>query len=728
MAGDKKKVGVGPDEFSADDNLPLAEPDAVRELGAGPLSPAQFESPPADATEASEPLGVPVDLSSVFGEEVTEGQLIDEISSRSVPLPSATAVKTPDLKPTVGPPSGSISQGPAKPESPESRLGTTLAGRYRLERIIAKGGMGRVYLATQLPLERQVAIKLLVNQRFDAEFRQRFFLEASTCARLVHRHIVTVHDYGEAENGELFMAMEYLDGTPLSKVIQRLVRLPSDRACKIALQVCRALRTAHKTGVVHRDLKPGNVIVLTDEDQDNNDFIKVLDFGLVKAFEGQTGRNDDLTKSGTWLGSPRYMAPEQIRCQPVDPRTDIYSLGVILFHMLAGRPPFVGANSMEVLEQHLRDTPPTISAVLGRSDYAPELEVIVQRCLKKNASDRYQSMDELINDLKASYRLITGISLHTESTLPTYGDLNDPSMPGLSSDSGRMVSSVAMMAPPLDVSHSSELGSTGGARITGTIRAPLELLEPSGSGSRRGAMATPPPDGSIDSILQSGSGIAKAPSQPSAWRWFALGLVPLLVMLSGFFAVRLLRPPAPSLAVVQVYIDSQPSSAEVFLDGRRLGMTPMTYALTDAPPGSIRTFKVHKDGYRVSELRTPISGDRIDLHASLSAVPRIAPTPIEAAPPKKAKRSERKEDRNASVDRFDDGRRKGSSSKKRRRSDREDTPAKKKASKVASKEEKSESKKDKGKRSSRPKKTRTSLVVGSEGQTVVEESNVPVVE
>ncbi|MEM7675215.1 MAG: serine/threonine-protein kinase, partial [Myxococcota bacterium] len=693
MVGDKKKVGVGPNEPSADENLPIAEPDAVREIvrevGAGPLSPEQFASPLVDATEASDPLGSPVELSSVFGEEVTQGQLIDEVSS----LPPVPAKNTRGLKHTVGPPH-STGRQVVKSDPPESRIGTTLAGRYRLERVIAKGGMGRVYLATQLPLERQVAVKLLVNQRFDAEFRQRFFLEASTCARLVHRHIVTVHDYGEAENGELFMAMEYLDGIPLSKVIQKQVRLPSERACKIALQVCRALRTAHKTGVVHRDLKPGNVIVLTDEDQDGNDFIKVLDFGLVKAFEGRSERTDDLTKSGTWLGSPRYMAPEQIRCQPVDPRTDIYSLGVILFHMLAGRPPFVGANSMEVLEQHLRDQPPTIAAVLGRSDYAPELEVVVQRCLKKNASERYQSMDELINDLKASYRLITGISLHTESTLPMYGDQKDPSGLGYSSDVGRMASSSALMAPPLDTSHISEFGSTGGARITGTIRAPLELLEPSNPGASRPGSATGVSDVSIDSI--SGSTMESA---TSPWRWIALGLVPLLVMLSGFLAVRLLRPSTPVLAVVQVYIDSMPPAAEVFLDGRRLGLTPMTYALTDAPPGSIRTFKVHKDGYRVAELRTPISGERIDLHASLSAVPKLAPVPIEAQPVQPV-RPEPPKDRKKVAERSADEDRR--STRKKRKSDKKDTADRKRVSKKRASKQGDSRRAEKEKRSDPP--------------------------
>ena len=304
----------------------------------------------------------------------------------------------------------------SRPRAPADRqfhVGEVLAGKYRLEQMFAKGGMGKVFIATQLPLGREVALKILVPQSFDDEFRRRFFLEASTCARLSHPHIVTVHDYGESEAGDLFMAMELVDGEPLSRVISREVRIAPERACRIAIQTARALRAAHNAGVVHRDLKPSNIMVTRSDDEAMGmDFVKVLDFGLVKVFETpETAIETDdgeLTRAGTMLGSPRYMAPEQIRCQPVDPRSDIYSLGVILFHMVAGRPPFVGDGTVEVLNQHLRARPPAVADVAPEARCPPELEVIIQRCLAKRPTDRHGSMEELLGELKAAGRLLSG--------------------------------------------------------------------------------------------------------------------------------------------------------------------------------------------------------------------------------------------------------------------------------------------------------------------------------
>jgi serine/threonine-protein kinase len=306
--------------------------------------------------------------------------------------------------------------------------GHLISGKYRLEKMIAKGGMGRVFLATQIPLGRQVAVKVLLPQSLDPEFRKRFLLEASISARLVHRNIVTVHDYGETEDGDLYMAMEYLDGEPLSKLISRQVRIPSERACRIAIQICRGLRAAHQKGVVHRDLKPSNIMLLREDEEEEDgvepgDFIKILDFGLVKVFDPQDKEiplSTDLTRAGTLLGSPKYMAPEQIRCLPIDPRTDVYSLGVIMFQMLAGRAPFLGPTSVEILNLHLKEPPPSIAAIINDADdLAPELEVIVRRAMEKDPADRYQSMDELLSDLKAAHRLISGATMQSSIITPT---------------------------------------------------------------------------------------------------------------------------------------------------------------------------------------------------------------------------------------------------------------------------------------------------------------------
>ncbi len=295
------------------------------------------------------------------------------------------------------------------------KKGQVILDRYRIEDAIARGGMGTVYLATQLPLERRVALKLLngTANRSPA-FRKRFLLEASSCARLSHRHIVTVHDYGETESGSLFMAMEFIDGESLSKVLNRNHHLEPVRACQLAVQISRALRTAHRAGVVHRDLKPSNIMVLEDqEDEDGLDFVKVVDFGLAKLFE-EPKDGGELTKSGTVLGSPRYMAPEQIRGGTIDPRADIYSLGVLIYRMLTGVHPFDAPSTAEILSKHLRDPAPAFSEAASYS-LPQEVEIIVQRCLQKDPGDRYQQVGDLLDDLKAAIRLLGHGSLSGES-------------------------------------------------------------------------------------------------------------------------------------------------------------------------------------------------------------------------------------------------------------------------------------------------------------------------
>lgn len=365
--------------------------------------------------------------------------------------------------------------------------GKIVSGRYEIKSLIASGGMGRVYLATQIALNRSVAIKILLPHEADPAFRKRFLLEASVSAQLTHRHIVTVHDYGETEDGDLYLAMEYLDGMPLSKAITQALRMAPLRACRIAMQMCRALRAAHARGVVHRDLKPRNVMLLIDEDDDDNDdgggdFVKVLDFGLVKVFEaGEQGPGfADFTRVGTLLGSPKYMSPEQIRSQPVGPWSDVYALGAIMFHMLAGRPPFVGSTSPEVLSQQVNKPAPSIQSVIDEGTVVPpELEVIVQKTLEKSVERRYASMDELLADLRAASRLIAGAGQHASSVF--FGGTSD----GLVDDF------VAAFAPPvfaLDVGREDNDGRPWGegARTEAPIVDLSQATDPSVTLLRRG--------------------------------------------------------------------------------------------------------------------------------------------------------------------------------------------------------------------------------------------------
>jgi len=242
---------------------------------------------------------------------------------------------SPKKGPSVPPPLPKTAGGRGRTRTNEAKdplVGVTINKRFAIQRLIARGGMGKVYLAEQLPLGRACALKVL-NPKYtlddDPEFQQRFFLEAATAAKLSHPNAVTIFDYGR--QGDIYyIAMEYIQGETLHRVLRDGGPMPEPRAVYILSQACLALREAHGLGVIHRDLKPAN-IVLRKVREDEGETVKVLDFGLVKQVE--TEDREDLTRDGMFLGSPKYMAPEQILCQPVSPRTDVYALGAVAYEM-----------------------------------------------------------------------------------------------------------------------------------------------------------------------------------------------------------------------------------------------------------------------------------------------------------------------------------------------------------------------------------------------------------
>jgi serine/threonine protein kinase len=272
-----------------------------------------------------------------------------------------------------------------------------VAGRYRVERLIARGGMAAVYLAEHMPLRRMVALKILSPPPEGEEpgnFEKRFRLEAETLAGLDHPNIVTLHDYGEAEDGRFFLAMEYIDGPRFTDLLGPGVLTP-DRAISLLLQVCAALRYAHKRGVIHRDLKPSNLLIRTDAE--GVERLKVVDFGLVKVAE----IDQSLTREGLVLGSPHCMAPEQVKGMEVDHRADIYAIGILLFRSLTGAYPFHGASSTATMVAHLHDPIPAFAVVAPNLHVSTRLEDVVRRCLAKAPNDRYPDVTSLITDLSA---------------------------------------------------------------------------------------------------------------------------------------------------------------------------------------------------------------------------------------------------------------------------------------------------------------------------------------
>jgi len=283
--------------------------------------------------------------------------------------------------------------------TPDPLLGRVINDKFKVLSFIARGGMGKVYRAEQMPLGRVCALKVLnanYTGEHDPEFHKRFFLEASMTSKLRHPSTVTIFDYGQTTDGIYYMAMEYLEGYTLHRAIRQFGHLPEERSAHIARQICRSLREAHLLGVVHRDLKPANVYLL--EHGDEPDFVKVLDFGLVKEVARTDG--EELTKAGLFMGSPKYMAPEQISGAPIDARTDIYALGVIMYEMVTGKVPFDHPKSLDILMAKMKEEIPPIHTMNPAARVSPAMEEAILRSMAKDPNDRFRSMDEVLAALK----------------------------------------------------------------------------------------------------------------------------------------------------------------------------------------------------------------------------------------------------------------------------------------------------------------------------------------
>jgi serine/threonine-protein kinase len=264
--------------------------------------------------------------------------------------------------------------------------------KYLINTLIGRGGMSAVYQATQLELDRAVAIKILLPKLMsDQSAPRRLHREALASARLNHPNIVTIYDYGALPSGGGYLVMKLLKGHPLSKRIKLEKQLSFELIFNTMFQISNAIETAHRSGVVHCDLKPENIFL--EENQDG-DFVQILDFGIAKLSEQLVG----ITLSGIILGTPLYMSPEQLESREVDFRTDIYSLGIILYEMLTGRVPFSGKTPSAIARQHLLMVA-TLPSQL-RPGITPKLEKCVIRALSKTPQSRQQSASELIEELK----------------------------------------------------------------------------------------------------------------------------------------------------------------------------------------------------------------------------------------------------------------------------------------------------------------------------------------
>jgi serine/threonine-protein kinase len=449
--------------------------------------------------------------------------------------------------------------------------------------------MGKVYRAVQAPLDRVVALKVL-NPSFpstkDPGFQQRFLREASLTSKLRHPNTVTVIDYGQTDDGIYYIAMEYLEGRTLAQVLAQSGSLAWSRVISIAQQVCRSLREAHAMGIVHRDLKPANIMLLNESDQD---LVKVLDFGLVKSIAPVTENptlNPEITQSGTFLGSPQYMAPEQAR-NVADARSDIYSLGVVMYQMLQGRPPFIARDHLELIFAHCKEPPPPFNALRPHIPVPHDIEAVVMKCLEKDPARRYQSMDELLEAMRTANMAAGGHSGLFKR--PGGGATTGPHPSPLFASAGAPDTNASTLALDISVEVPEAVAKARRRRLMTMTALVVGALLVGGGGaflamrSRETPLVAPTPPAPVAAAPAPAPAPAPTPEPEAA-------------------------PAAPQM--VRFRLMSEPTGARVYYKGKERGTTPFMLEIPAGGDGTVTaelTFAL--EGYQTETVMTGGSGD-----------------------------------------------------------------------------------------------------------------------
>ncbi|MGE3163395.1 MAG: protein kinase [Planctomycetota bacterium] len=306
--------------------------------------------------------------------------------------------------PVNSPPTEIVAQ-PRRAEALGLSPGDSL-GPYRIERVLGQGGMGTVYEAFDQSLHRTIALKVLAEEHArNAEVVDRFQREARAAGSLTHPNITHIYSIG-AERGCHYFAMEIVRGKTLAAVLHEERRLDDDRAADYLLQVARGLRVAKQKEIIHRDIKPSNLILADDG------LVKITDFGLAKVVTSSV----DITATGVIVGTPLYMSPEQGKGEPLDHRSDIYSLGCTFYHLVAGRAPFTGESAMHIIVRHITEDPPALTPFEESTGEGSRLARVIGRMMAKHAMDRFQTYDELIEAVTQAVSGATGSSSRVEAT------------------------------------------------------------------------------------------------------------------------------------------------------------------------------------------------------------------------------------------------------------------------------------------------------------------------
>ncbi|MDX6484394.1 MAG: eukaryotic-like serine/threonine-protein kinase, partial [Gaiellaceae bacterium] len=455
----------------------------------------------------------------------------------------------------------------AKPRAIDALLGLVLDDKYRLDERLGEGGMGTVYRATHLLIERPVAVKVLSPRLVtDDAAKERFRREARAAGRLQHTNAVAVTDFGETREGLVYLVMELLEGKSLREVLAHDAPLDPARAVSLMLQIAAAVEAAHEAGIIHRDLKPGNIFLV--QRPDSPYIVKVLDFGIAKIADagGEYSLHDTLTGTGVMIGTPRYMSPEQCDGVQLTPASDVYSLGVILYEMLTGQTPFTGVSPLALALKHSSESPRPPRELV--TSIPPALEAVVLHALEKGAETRPSDAGEFRRELFAVAERL-GLEHSAGFSAPTIETLRDA---GTETPSGRLVIDIERLRRSRAAAQTTELGlptsetetpdTSGrplGARAATDTPSDADLKDSDSSPSVPTPLLSPTPDAKNDESMPAGLASADtARSKPVRdWKEWLTQPLSFVVIISAalllvFGAVLLRRTPTRRAALADV--------------------------------------------------------------------------------------------------------------------------------------------------------------------------------
>jgi predicted Ser/Thr protein kinase len=496
---------------------------------------------------------------------------------QSRPITAARAA----VKPATNPPLPAADADTGQVEVPPSDpyIGSTIADRYKVLRKLGEGGMGVVYLAEHVFIEKKVAVKIL-SEDFarKADLVARFMQEAKAASKIGHENIVDITDFGETASGSVFFAMEFLDGADLAGHIRDGGAMSFDRARSIMNQICRALGAAHSKGIIHRDMKPENVYLVTREGK--ADFVKILDFGIAKMSALDEG-GSRLTRTGMIFGTPEYMSPEQAKGDKPDHRVDIYAAGCILYEMLTGDVPFHAETFMGVLTKHMFEAPEPPSQRNPSAHIPAGVEAVVLKALAKDRDQRFQTMKELAVALEGC----------------AGGDINQAW--------GNEPSGVHSMREP------SQTFRVGGGTAAGA--AARRTAQPGEAPKKKTGLVV----GGVVAVLLLGGGAAAVVLTQKKPEPIVSAPVetPKPVVQPPVATPKPVEPARPSKYTIA--INTQPSGAEVFNGPERLGVTPCKVELAASEQPVSLTMKKH--GFKDQSFKVVADKDH-DFLVDLAAV------------------------------------------------------------------------------------------------------------